>query len=242
MRRQPNRRSGRDPGSRPYAPITSRSGKPRRKHYPHSPCRIGASDSGAGRAGSRAQIVRLCARAPPGGRSVWKAAMLVRCAPVDGPCDPAVVSVDVGGHPGIGEGGTCEQRRVLDAWPRGAAGLMRICRREGEGPPLAHGRRRPFAFGHQVSGRVRERVDVRVAERGGSPARGGRIWRGVWGDPQLGGSRGRCRPRGSPGHCGCRSTPRRRRCWWRRRTRSHPGTRRPGSWRWSRGRHRWRRG
>ena len=35
-RRQPNRRSGRDPGSRPYAPITSRSGKPRRKHYPHS--------------------------------------------------------------------------------------------------------------------------------------------------------------------------------------------------------------
>ena len=35
-------RSGRDPGSRPYAPITPRSGKPRRKHYPHSPCRFGA--------------------------------------------------------------------------------------------------------------------------------------------------------------------------------------------------------
>ena len=33
-RRQPIRRSGRDPGSRPYAPITSRSGKPGRKHYP----------------------------------------------------------------------------------------------------------------------------------------------------------------------------------------------------------------
>ena len=39
-RRQPTRRSGRDPGSRPYAPITSRSGKPHRKHYPHSPCRF----------------------------------------------------------------------------------------------------------------------------------------------------------------------------------------------------------
>jgi hypothetical protein len=39
-RRQPTRRSGRDPASRPYAPITSRSGKPRRKHYPHSPCRL----------------------------------------------------------------------------------------------------------------------------------------------------------------------------------------------------------
>ena len=39
-RRQRNRRSGRDPGSRPYAPIPSTSGKPRRKHYPHSPCRL----------------------------------------------------------------------------------------------------------------------------------------------------------------------------------------------------------
>ena len=32
----------RDPGPRPYAPAQSRSGKPGRKHYPHSPCRIGA--------------------------------------------------------------------------------------------------------------------------------------------------------------------------------------------------------
>ena len=39
-RRQPNRRSGRDPGSRRYAPVQSRSGKPRQKHYPQSPCRI----------------------------------------------------------------------------------------------------------------------------------------------------------------------------------------------------------
>jgi hypothetical protein len=39
-RRQPNRRSGRDPGSRRYAPVQSRSGKPRQKHYPHSPCRV----------------------------------------------------------------------------------------------------------------------------------------------------------------------------------------------------------
>ena len=44
-RRQPIRRSGRDPGSRRYAPATSRSGKPRRKHYPHSPCRLRAFDS-----------------------------------------------------------------------------------------------------------------------------------------------------------------------------------------------------
>jgi hypothetical protein len=43
VRRQPNRRSGRDPGSRHYARIQSRSGKPCRKHYPQSPCRIFAS-------------------------------------------------------------------------------------------------------------------------------------------------------------------------------------------------------
>jgi hypothetical protein len=43
-RRQPARRSGRDPGSRPCAPLTSTSGKPRRKHYPHSPCRLGAHE------------------------------------------------------------------------------------------------------------------------------------------------------------------------------------------------------
>ena len=38
--RQPIRWPGRDPGPRPYAPVTSRSGKPGRKHYPHSPCRL----------------------------------------------------------------------------------------------------------------------------------------------------------------------------------------------------------
>src|SRR6266487_1851818 len=42
-RRQPNRRSGRDPGSRPYARTTSKPGKPGRKHYPHSPCRAGST-------------------------------------------------------------------------------------------------------------------------------------------------------------------------------------------------------
>jgi hypothetical protein len=45
----------------------------------------------------------------------------------------------------IGEGGTSEQRRV-DARLREAAGLMRICRRVGKGPPAADGRRRPFAL------------------------------------------------------------------------------------------------
>jgi hypothetical protein len=58
-RRQPIRRSGRDPGSRLYAPITSGSGKPRQKHYSHSPCRIGAAESFAGRPGGRAQIIQL---------------------------------------------------------------------------------------------------------------------------------------------------------------------------------------
>jgi hypothetical protein len=35
-----------------------------------------------------------------GGRSAWEAAMLIRYAPMHSPCDPAVVSADVGGHPG----------------------------------------------------------------------------------------------------------------------------------------------
>jgi len=39
-RHQPNRRSGRDPGSRPYARTQSKPGKPGRKHYPHPPCRV----------------------------------------------------------------------------------------------------------------------------------------------------------------------------------------------------------
>ena len=39
-RRQPNRRSGRDPGPRPYAHARSKPGKQGRKHYPHPPCRI----------------------------------------------------------------------------------------------------------------------------------------------------------------------------------------------------------
>jgi hypothetical protein len=47
-------------------------------------------------------MIRLCAVArTQGGRSAWKAAMLIRYALVHGPCDPAVVSADVGGHPGL---------------------------------------------------------------------------------------------------------------------------------------------
>src|SRR6266568_5439349 len=44
-RRQPIRRSGRDPGPRPYARTTTKPGKQGRKHYPHSPCRIFAVDA-----------------------------------------------------------------------------------------------------------------------------------------------------------------------------------------------------
>jgi len=61
MRRQPTRRSGRDPGSRPYAPVTSRSGKPGRKHYPHSPCRLGV----AGCLARCTQIIPICVNPQP---------------------------------------------------------------------------------------------------------------------------------------------------------------------------------
>jgi hypothetical protein len=47
------------PRLRPYAPFTSGSGKPRRKHYPHSSCRIGMP---ARRAGIR-RVVRAGLRA-----------------------------------------------------------------------------------------------------------------------------------------------------------------------------------
>ncbi len=59
-RRQPTRRSGRDPGSRPYAPITSRSGKPGRKHYPHSPCRLGGGAGEVAEPEVTTLIARLC--------------------------------------------------------------------------------------------------------------------------------------------------------------------------------------
>jgi hypothetical protein len=42
MRRQPNRRSGRDPGLRPCARTTAKPRKQGRKHYPQSPCRRAA--------------------------------------------------------------------------------------------------------------------------------------------------------------------------------------------------------
>ena len=58
-RRWPNRRSGRDPASRPYAPVQSRSGKPGRKYYPHSPCRLGTPLMTVSLARSSGQICRL---------------------------------------------------------------------------------------------------------------------------------------------------------------------------------------
>ena len=58
-RRQPNRRSGRDPGSRRYAPVQSRSGKPRQKHYPQSPCRLRARFDADVEAHYRTQISRF---------------------------------------------------------------------------------------------------------------------------------------------------------------------------------------
>ena len=64
-RRQPNRRSGRDPGSRRYAPVQSRSGKPRQKHYPQSPCRFSAAEIFTILAGRRAQISRFRALSAP---------------------------------------------------------------------------------------------------------------------------------------------------------------------------------
>ena len=55
-RRQPIRRSGRDPGHRPYARITAKPRKQGRKHYPHPPCRLWAVGCGACPPVGRAQI------------------------------------------------------------------------------------------------------------------------------------------------------------------------------------------
>jgi hypothetical protein len=60
-RRQPNRRSGRDPGPRPYAHTTSKPGKPGRKHYPHPPCRICAMISSCFRGELDALNIPICA-------------------------------------------------------------------------------------------------------------------------------------------------------------------------------------
>jgi hypothetical protein len=51
--------------------------------------------------------------------------MLIRYAPMHSPCDPAVVSADVGGHPEIGEGGMT-QHRCVNVRLREAAGLMHL--------------------------------------------------------------------------------------------------------------------
>jgi hypothetical protein len=80
-RRQPIRRSGRDPGLRPYARTTTKPGKqgrkhyphsPCRKHYPHSPCRLFAARRRVGASGapSTDQPVRA-ASALPCDRPIW---------------------------------------------------------------------------------------------------------------------------------------------------------------------------
>jgi hypothetical protein len=51
--------------------------------------------------------------------------MLILYAPMHSPCDPAVVSADVGGHPEIGEGGMT-QHRCVNVRLREAAGLMHL--------------------------------------------------------------------------------------------------------------------
>lgn len=64
-RRKPNRRSGRDPGRRPYAPAKSKPGRQGRKHCTHPPCRIG-------RRGPRAIVAPprpLCAHSIEGSMS-----------------------------------------------------------------------------------------------------------------------------------------------------------------------------
>src|SRR3984957_13013148 len=53
--------SGRDPGSRPYARTRSNPGKPGRKHYPQSPCRIGPYRRPGRQITDRAQNARFCA-------------------------------------------------------------------------------------------------------------------------------------------------------------------------------------
>ena len=75
-RRQPIRRSGRDPGSRPYARTTP---KPRkqgwsRKDYPHPPCRIGSAGSPTSSAGGIKQMVRFWAQRPS--QAAGKAAVI----------------------------------------------------------------------------------------------------------------------------------------------------------------------
>jgi hypothetical protein len=88
------------------------------------------------------------------GHAIWQRAE--RCGLIQGSVQSGRLPADVGRKTaGIGEGGTSEQRRV-DARLREDAGLLRICRREGKGPPAANGRRRPFALVNQVSGRARE--------------------------------------------------------------------------------------
>jgi len=56
-RRKPNRRSGRDPGRRPYAPAKSKPGRQGRKHCTHPPCRIGCE----GRRSVPVRVESLCA-------------------------------------------------------------------------------------------------------------------------------------------------------------------------------------
>jgi hypothetical protein len=62
-RRQPNRRSGWDPGPRPYARTQSKPGKPGRKHYPQSPCRLCSVGCCVCCSRARVQNIQFCTHA-----------------------------------------------------------------------------------------------------------------------------------------------------------------------------------
>ncbi len=66
-RRQPIRRSGRDPGHRPYAPARSKPGKQGRKHHPHPPCRFSALWGRDPQVGGMLRSSRYARRPNPGG-------------------------------------------------------------------------------------------------------------------------------------------------------------------------------
>ena len=59
-RRRPIRRSGRDPGLRPYARTRPKPRKQGRKHNPHPPCRLGATDIPVELVVGVVPIIRLC--------------------------------------------------------------------------------------------------------------------------------------------------------------------------------------
>jgi hypothetical protein len=60
-RRQPIRRSGRDPGPRPYAHTTAKQRMQGRKHYPHPPCRFRIRNCCAVDSPESTPILQICA-------------------------------------------------------------------------------------------------------------------------------------------------------------------------------------